>query len=108
MDHIPLVHGYRDVEVPFVCEAYPYDGYEFARFPERKGFSSEEEIKRGNFGVATPGETVAFLQAWLFFGVLSEVFDSSGIKVDVGDFVRGNDVGEQIVTISRLLALDSE
>ena len=104
MDHIPLVHhSHRGhLDVPFWCDgAYAYDCFGWTGFPERKGFD-EEHIRRGEFGDKSSREAIAFLQAWLFVGVIKEVFEPCGIHVDVEDFVREDENGARLVTTSRL------
>jgi hypothetical protein len=90
------------LDVPFLCEGeYAYDNFGWTGFPQRKGFD-EERIRRGDFGDKTSREAIAFVQAWLFIGVIKEVFEPCGINVDVEDFVREDENGERLVSTLRL------
>jgi hypothetical protein len=70
-------------------------------FPERKGFD-EKRLRKGDFSDKPSREVIAFLQAWLFVGVLKEVLEPYGFNVDVEDFVRENENGERVITTVHL------
>ena len=84
MDHLPLPNKptiEQDLEIPLLCKE-SYDGGEFLEYPQRHGW----EVKQMEFHFSchgrhiTPDELGAFLQIWLFFGL---VFAFTGENVDV-------------------------
>ena len=91
MEHLPIPHGAElgeDDMVPFVCsetfEHDPYDGGPFLSYPERVQKSSlVSDINDGlttylNSRFSLPFEGLeAFIQTWLFFGLLHEVLQGS-------------------------------
>jgi hypothetical protein len=46
-------------------------------------------FKRADGRDVVPDQLTAFVQAWLFFGALTEVLGASGIAVNTEDFVLG-------------------
>jgi hypothetical protein len=94
MDHIPGAEGSacQSIGVPNFCSE-PYDGLGFADYPFRKGWTT---TSRGRLRLEqrSRNDQAAFLQTWLFFGMLEEVI---GFRVDVQDFVEGG-----YITTSRL------
>lgn len=96
MDHLPLMIGCREAlpEVPCICDPYCFDGKEFETFPARKGFRVRpedgyaRELLNGDGTLPSPKQYADILQAWLFFGVLVELFKVSNVLVDPMDFVR--------------------
>jgi hypothetical protein len=89
MDHIPCSESYlwQHVRVPLLCEEN-YDGLAFSDYPLRKGWqdANSSVIK---FDQHSQEEQSAFLQTWLFFGMLVEVL---GVPVVMEDFVQDNQV----------------
>ncbi|KAJ3569711.1 hypothetical protein NPX13_g5991 [Xylaria arbuscula] len=85
MDHIPPICGspYQHIRVPNFCTE-PYDGLEFSGYPQRKGWADPVD---GSLALSKRSHEArtAFLQTWLFFGVLEEVL---GCRIDLGDFVK--------------------
>jgi hypothetical protein len=77
------------IEVPYVCHT-PYDGLVFREYPRRRRLEGVNRLD-----LALPKEELdAYMQAWLFFGVLSEIFDD--FKLD--DFVRQGPLGPLVTT----------
>lgn len=84
-----------------------YDLQGFHSFPNRAGWQIEED---GLFH-RTPGVThhnteqdlSAFLQAWLFFGLLTEVLGLSE-HIDIDDFTFCNEYGDWVVHTKKLPA----
>lgn len=74
MDHLPLPHSptYPPFEVPFL--GFGYLGGPFLDYDVREGISHTDLFTRTS--LSKPGDHVsAFLQSWLFFGLMMSVFD---------------------------------
>jgi hypothetical protein len=102
MDLLPSVSDpvYPLPTVPLLCHE-EFDGLEFSSYPARRGW----EVARllcGDFGEKSPDETVAFLQTWLYFGVLSEIIGPSN-RVKMCDFSKEGGDGRKYVTTIQLL-----
>lgn len=89
MDHIPCPESdlWQHVRVPFLCQEN-YDGLAFSDYPLRKGWQ-DTNSSAINFAQRSQEEQSAFLQTWLFFGMLVEVL---GVSVAMEDFVQNNQV----------------
>ena len=85
MDHIPCLEGdlWQHIRAPFLCRE-SYDGLSFSEYPVRKGWQSVESDTI-EFDQRSPDESSAFLQTWLFFGMLMDVLD---IPVALKDFIQ--------------------
>ncbi|KAL2830616.1 hypothetical protein BDW59DRAFT_158518 [Aspergillus cavernicola] len=113
MDHVESVPDpqYPPLQVPCL-NAEPYDGDSFSTYPERAGWDITR-LLAGDFSQHPAEETAAFLQNWLFFGVLWEVFGpiSRGAKENYIKAQEGTLHGistvalldEQILTLSSLI-----
>src|SRR2546429_3765002 len=126
MDHLPSASepSRPPLEVPYLC--YPpfvYDGEGFWHFPEKvrkaRRFSRllSHSLRSGRpidlsrnpedpveaCGLSSINDILAFLQAWLYFGMLSEVLSLSGIKVELGKFVKINALGKPVVSTANLM-----
>ncbi|KAI5837095.1 hypothetical protein DFP73DRAFT_487757 [Morchella snyderi] len=106
-DFVPLT-------VPYLCVAAPYDYHElgFWDFPERAGWMPFDSLKlkcyRIDGGHASLSEQVAFLQAWLFFGVLAEISSICGLSLDIeAEFFAINDAedGAKVISTAALNGL---
>ena len=97
MDHIPRPKSpFRDrayPAVPLLCSPFQYGGrsrgYKYFRaFPERLGIRLNGFEPRG-IDVETIQSKLPALQAWLFFGILTEVLIGEiEVSVDLNDFVK--------------------
>ena len=95
----PIVFSYAGGE--------SWDGGDFQTYPERKGWDvSIWDWSEGDADVDThdlPLDALAaFLQSWLFFGLLETVL---GVKVDSSDFLRevnDNGISRRVITTSKL------
>ncbi|KAL8876663.1 MAG: hypothetical protein Q9198_005180 [Flavoplaca austrocitrina] len=95
----PIVFSYAGGE--------SWDGGDFQTYPERKGWDvSIWDWSEGDADVDTHNlpldALAAFLQSWLFFGLLETIL---GVKVDSSDFLREiNDKGisQRVITTSKL------
>ncbi|RSL86526.1 hypothetical protein CEP51_002772 [Fusarium floridanum] len=103
MDHLPttLSPKFGSLSIPLLCpEAdweYPHQpqGWEgFESFPSLKGFPIEETVVQA----IESRRHAAFLQSWLFFGLLREVFSRPNYCYEPKDFVRLTDDGPVITT----------
>jgi hypothetical protein len=97
MDHLPRFSTSVAplFEVPYLCSHLPYEGNGFLGYPKGMGL---DELQLSHLDAVLPKDALdAFLQVWLFFGALHEIFG----QVLVSDFVRQGQRGMQ-VTSSRL------
>ncbi|KAL4781673.1 hypothetical protein BJX76DRAFT_334869 [Aspergillus varians] len=73
MDHLPKsVAAIPYHKVKYVCKE-PYDCLPFESYPVRRRFKPDR-LHEGDFSRHAREETASFLQIWLFFFVLVEVF----------------------------------
>jgi hypothetical protein len=84
MDHLPQFSTSRQppIEVPYLSRE-PYSGHGFLGYLKRKGHD-EVDISRLD-AIFSKEELDAFLQTWLFFGALHEIF---GQLLVVDDFIQ--------------------
>lgn len=102
MDHIPQPESdprFRDRAypiVPLLCSPIQYGGrsrgYKYFRaFPARLGIRLADFLEPpGSAGIDVKNiqSKLPALQAWLFFGLLTEVFGEIEVPVDLNDFVK--------------------
>lgn len=110
MDHLPKpAKPFRQPPYPevfYLCASINYPpesvGYEeFTAFPTRYGLTVEE-LQRGHWSLYDADHTLALLQSWLFFGVLTETFSGAGIPFNQEDFRRQTDGGPLLITTELL------
>lgn len=104
MEHLPTPMDpfYPPLEVPFLGSGY--GGGPFQTYPVRKGILRVDLYRRSN--LSKPREhVVAFLQSWLWFGLLTEAFRR---EIRVEDFVATKLDGKQILTTEKLPAITIE
>ncbi|KAK5465511.1 hypothetical protein LTS15_002074 [Exophiala xenobiotica] len=101
MDHLPTPHSLDLIEIPYLCTE-EYDGGDFFAYPRRKHLDEECMRVRGQFNGHPQAEIEAFLQTWLFYGTLHEVFRAARLDVNLKDFVRLNDAKRQVLTTAKL------
>ncbi|KAJ5374177.1 hypothetical protein N7517_006183 [Penicillium concentricum] len=102
MDHIESVPGsqYAPIQVPCLSSE-PYDGIDFSTYPERAGWDITR-LLAGDFSQHPAEPTGAFLQNWLYFGVLWEVFGPI-IKGAKNNYVKPQeDTAYGIITVASL------
>jgi len=82
MDHVPEINEatWAPVKVPCLSRE-PFDGLAFGSYPARRGWE-RVLLLRGNFTQHPPAKTAAFLQDWLYFGVLHEILGGQGSKAN--------------------------
>src|SRR5271156_4282087 len=98
MEHLPPVASpHQPILVPYIgdCE---YDGLDFAGYPSRKGYDVDRLLK-SDFQGSSPRSVAAFLQTWLFFGLMHEILN---VEIRTADFVRIDGSGERWLTTKKL------
>ena len=100
MDHLPEASqpAFPYPQVPYL-EGFLYDDAPFTDFPARMGFD-KKRLLAGDFTEHSPTVTAAFLQSWLFFGMMSEVL---GTHVERQDFVLADRHGHSFITTKESL-----
>ncbi|OCL11793.1 hypothetical protein AOQ84DRAFT_437454 [Glonium stellatum] len=91
MDHLPrpVSPAVPPLEIPFVADII-YDFIDFTDFPRRHGFIKDDGDQ---LDLSLPLEKIAaFLQSWLWFGVVAEF---SGHPVDFNEFTRRRTVNNK-------------
>jgi len=113
MDHLPLKDREPPIVIPYLlADDFKYDGGDFDSYPERCGWNfgiwrnndrtyKDVDIKEWlRMSSKTKDELPAFLQAWLFFGLLSFAL---GMEVPVEDFTRLlEDSQSKVLTTAKL------
>lgn len=105
MDHLPLPKKspLDPIEVPYSCTS-DYDGGPMLEYPIRRGW----KVKYSPYGIRyldensvkpTNAKLEDFIQTWLYFGFLHELF---GDFVDIKSFVTTNSHGKPVVTTAPL------
>lgn len=104
MDHLPLPREplLRSIIVPYYCTE-PYDGGPMLNYPARHGW----EVLYSPFGISylingeepTDGQLIPFIQNWLYFGYLQEIF---GPLVNIQNFIKEDENGTKTVTAAPL------
>ncbi|KAK7709619.1 hypothetical protein SLS63_013164 [Diaporthe eres] len=105
MDHLPLPKRspLDPIEVPYSCTS-DYDGGPMLEYPIRCGW----KVKYSPYGIRyldengvkpTNAKLEAFIQTWLYFGFLHELF---GDFADIKSFVTQNSRGKPVVTTAPL------
>ena len=100
MDHLPRVRNpYTPIHVPYLGGG-EYDGQVFAEYPVRQGWNIDY-LQQGDFQGRTANTAAQFLQTWLYFGMMHELFVlEDGDRVTVRDFVRSDSTGRQLINNS--------
>ncbi|KAL2794002.1 hypothetical protein BJX66DRAFT_304938 [Aspergillus keveii] len=115
MDHVESVPDSPYPPLKILClSSEPYDELDFLTYPERSGWDIDR-LFAGDFSEHSAEETATFLQNWLYFGVLWEVFChiSKGAKSNYVQPQEGTEHGiitvasldEQILELSSFIAL---
>ncbi|KAF4632702.1 hypothetical protein G7Y89_g5424 [Cudoniella acicularis] len=98
MEHLPPVSDpYEPILIPYIgdCE---YDGLDFAGYPSRRGWDIDR-LLIGDFQETPTANAAAFLQTWLFFGLMHEIF---AVKIRSADFIRIGVSGKKWITTKKL------
>lgn len=93
-------------DVPYVADHAnsTHGQLRFSDYPVRAGHTVENLLSADVGGKQTPFDDLApFLQSWLFFGILEELFGSVlGIEVATADFIHEKEDGSRILSLDRL------
>ena len=110
MDHLPIKGNSKAYSVRCFCSINDIDPF-IAGYPEHKGWLIQpgEAIGRLDGTPTTSNEIVAFIQEWLFFGLLKDALKLVGIQVNLCEFVRHEFVGpgecgQRVITTATLPA----
>lgn len=115
MEHLPkIVNSKQYPTVRCLCPVNDSFKPFSIGYPERKGWSivPGEKITRLDGSAATHAEITAFIQEWLFFGVLADALEIAGLTVNFSHFVRQVTVDESqcpgfvVTTIALRLYID--
>lgn len=84
MDHIPRIQSstHSDIRVKCFCME-PYDGHESSSYPFRRGWCRAPGSTL-IWDTRPRAEQLSFVQTWLYFGMLDQVF---GHRIALTDFV---------------------
>ncbi|KAF8536155.1 hypothetical protein BDD12DRAFT_852232 [Trichophaea hybrida] len=82
IDHLPRIQSLirPPLQIPYLSECRPKCDSDFDGFPPRCGVKIEE-LKQGNFNGRTINNMILFLQEWLFFGLLREIFKPARVDL---------------------------
>ncbi|KAJ9604147.1 hypothetical protein H2200_011670 [Cladophialophora chaetospira] len=105
MEHLPRVAdpALPPIKVPYL-DKREWGDNTYASYPRLRGWD-KERLLGGDFSQHGPRKTEEFLQTWLYFGMLKEVF---AVKIDSRHFVRSNRLGERFITTKHLPIYTSE
>jgi hypothetical protein len=99
------------IEFPCLCTYQTYDKLGFHGFPTRKGWviqqDSNNPLERMDGTKFSDAEASTFIQGWLFFGTLIEIFDLFRIHVRPQDFIRFDGSDARITFIFMDIYLES-
>lgn len=76
MDHLPLPQNPTDLMKVPLLSITDYDGGDFETYPERQKWGSRTVMEWQYLFERPPPELAAFLQRWLYFGVLDIIFNT--------------------------------
>ncbi|CAO1599190.1 hypothetical protein XANCAGTX0491_002930 [Xanthoria calcicola] len=104
MNHLPLPHEtpYHHLHVPYL-DCIPHDNGSWYTYPQRHGWQVHQNkgktVLLRNGEKRSIAENAAFVQSWLYFGLLREVL---GDLLDVEQFRRKQADGTMAVSTERL------
>lgn len=115
MEHLPEINdpAYPLPSIHYLGHVIEYDEKGFFDFPQRHGWSLYHPMKYGFHAIRrhnegprhvnpefqTPENIAALVQAWLFFGVLHEIFNTIlGLDLPLQEFIEIRDGGKFIST----------
>jgi hypothetical protein len=109
MDHLPSpLNPYQRVQIPYLG-GEEYDNLGFSGFPERQGWTIDQlsSLLGSSDGREIRGKTIsnalAFVQSWLYFGTLHDVFRLNGITINKDDYIeKDGHEGKMVMTSERL------
>jgi hypothetical protein len=89
------------LQVPYLLEFQPKCNGGFDDFPSRCGIKVEE-LQQGKLDAYTIDSVIPFLQEWLFFGLLQEIFEHASVNFRREDFIRTSDSSKLLVSTEHL------
>jgi hypothetical protein len=89
------------LQVPYLLEFQPKCNGGFDDFPSRCGIKVEE-LQQGKLDACTIDSVIPFLQEWLFFGLLQEIFEHASVTFRREDFIRTSDSSKLVVSTEHL------
>ncbi|KAL1615723.1 hypothetical protein SLS54_008853 [Diplodia seriata] len=104
MEHL-LLNGESIAPLSIPYMGSKFDGGDFFTFPDRKGWNvssweyADPETNGFDLNDKSVREMASFLQAWLFFGILTAFF---GDECSPDDFIRTDDAGNKFITTKML------
>ena len=98
MDHLPHGGHRLPFKIPYLCkEPYNHKG-EWLDYPDTQGFNLDH-IRFHTFHHYSPEIVPAFLQSWLYFGLLFSILPINPV---VSDFLTEDERGRKFITTSKL------
>lgn len=111
MEHLTPPGRVAPIIVPYVCTE-DYDNDEFISYPMRKGWDlsiwytyqlgSPLDVARWLPDGKSLEDVAAFLQTWLYFGLIASIASVFGAEVEPRTFVRMDDYGNPWITTASL------
>ncbi|CAK9865978.1 unnamed protein product [Sphagnum jensenii] len=103
MDHLPSIRSpvRLPLQVPYLFEFQPKCNGGFDDFPSRCSMKVEE-LQQGKLDACTIDSVIPFLQEWLFFGLLQEIFEHASVTFRREDFIRTSDSSQLLVSTEHL------
>lgn len=96
----------RLVHVPFVCASFTFNATpltfeEFESIPHKYKYNICD-LGQVVSGQQTLNQHMSFLQSWLFFGLLVQIFGPIGVTLSRNEFIRTQDDGKLLITTEAL------
>ncbi|KAK5309164.1 hypothetical protein LTR70_010547 [Exophiala xenobiotica] len=97
MDHLPPIKYATSPypSVPCLC-TQGYDAQPLNSYPQRCGYNASH-LAAGQFTGRSPADIASFLQTWLYFGTLHEIFHPHR-EIETEDFIRRGSHGYPFIT----------
>lgn len=108
MDHLQKVRDpiRHSVDVPFLCGEFgfnpnPLTFEDFEAIPQKYGYNMHDSVGHGCAHQASKPD-IAFLQSWLFFGLLVQLIGPIGVTLSRDEFVRVRNDGKPVISTEAL------
>jgi hypothetical protein len=100
MNFVPLPQNliHEPIEIPCLATE-DYDDGDFGEYPNRKGWGKRPVQEWHAIFKARPAEFLAFLQTWLYFGLIAMVF---GEHISIQTFTKKGLSGRVVIDASKL------
>ena len=87
MDHLSAISPTSEIQVPFL-EGEMYDTGDFLTYYSRKGLPKPDLFSDDPFpSISSVPALAAFLQIWMYFGLLHHILGDVPISYDPQDFM---------------------